>query len=193
MSYQFIEVTTQDQLEKVFAFRYEIVCEKLGVSELEGCEPNRETDEYDAYSDHYAAFDEEGEVIACTRLIHHSPIGYPTTNNMSYDSDIWQFEQEKLGEFSRIFVSPKIRSIQQLRPLFDSLKVVGYSKIEEHGIAYTLGALEKSFFRLLGMLQFPYKRIGDLQSYITPRYPCIMYTDEAVAINPELFGNSTIK
>lgn len=190
MSYQFVEVTSQEQLEKVYAFRYGIVCEKLGVTELEGCEPNRETDEYDAYSEHYAAFDENGEVVACTRLIHHSPIGYPTTNNMDYDKESWHFEPDRLGEFSRIFVSPRIRSIQQLRPLFDSLKVVGYAKIEKFNIAYTLGALEKSFFRLLGILDFPYKRIGELQDYITPRYPCIMYTDEAVAINPELFGKS---
>ncbi|MGB6019319.1 MAG: GNAT family N-acyltransferase [Sulfurimonadaceae bacterium] len=104
MSYQFIEVTSEDLLEKVFAFRYGIVCEKLGVSELEGCEPNRETDEYDAYSEHFAAFDEVGEVIAYTRLIHHSPIGYPATNHLDYDTDTWHFDPEQLGEFSRIFV-----------------------------------------------------------------------------------------
>lgn len=190
MSYQFIEVTTQDQLEKVFAFRYAIVCEKLGVSDLEGCEPNRETDEYDAYSEHYAAFDEEGEVIACTRLIHHSPIGYPTTNNMEYDSDMWQFEQEKLGEFSRIFVSPKIRSIKELQPLFNTMKVLVYPKVQELDIAYILGALEKPFLRLLNILRLPYKSIGDLQPYITPRYPCIMYTDETIAANPEFFTDT---
>jgi hypothetical protein len=186
MSYQFIEVTTEEELEKVYAFRYQIVCEKLGVSELDFCEPGRETDEYDAYSEHYAAFDESGEVMAYTRLIHHSPIGYPTTNNMNYDTDTWYFDPEQLAEFSRIFVSPKIRSIQELRPLFDTMKILVYPKIEELNIAYILGALEKPFLRL----RLPYKSIGDLQLYITPRYPCIMYTDETVSVNPEFFGQS---
>ncbi|MGB6019318.1 MAG: hypothetical protein WBF77_06950 [Sulfurimonadaceae bacterium] len=55
-------------------------------------------------------------------------------------------------------------------------------------IAYTLGALEKPFFRLLNILHFPYKRIGDLQSYVGQRYPSILYTNELRAANTELFG-----
>ncbi|MBU1641996.1 GNAT family N-acetyltransferase [bacterium] len=193
MSYQFIEVTSEKELEKVYAFRYQIVCEKLGVDELDNCEFGRETDEYDAYSEHFAAFDENDEVVACTRLIHHSPLGYPTTNHMNYDTDTWHFDSEKLGEFSRIFVSPKLRSIQELKPLFDTLKVVGCAKMADLNIAYTLGALEKSFFRLLHMLHFPYKQIGGLQPYIGQRYPSIMFTDELRAANPELFSESNSK
>jgi len=187
MSYQFIEVSSKEQLEKVFAFRYEIVCEKLGINELENCEPGRETDEYDEYSVQFAAFDEADEVVACIRLIHNSPIGYPMTNNMEYDTATWNFDPERLGEFSRIFVSPKIRSIQKLKPLFNSLKLITYSKVIELNIAYTLGALEKSFLRLLRILGFPYKRIGNLQTYVGKRYPCVIYTDELRAANSELF------
>ncbi len=191
MSYQFIEVTSEDQFKKVFAFRYDILNEKdVTRVLLENCEIGHETDEYDAYSEHFAAFNEVGDVIAYTRLIHHSPIGYPTTNHMSYDTSTWHFDPEQLGEFSRIFVSPKIRSIQELKPLFDTLKVIGYSKIAEHNISYTLGALEKPFFRLLNILQFPYKKIGDLQPYLGQRYPCILYTDETLSANPELFNES---
>jgi len=191
MPYQFIEVSTEEQLEKVFAFRYQIVCEKLGVSKLDYCEPNREIDEYDAYSEHFAAFDEAGEVVACTRLIHHSPIGYPMTNHMSYDTNIWHFDREQLGEFSRIFVSPQIRGTKELKPLFDSLKTIGYTMMKKLDITYTFGALEKPFFRLLNMLHFPYKRIGDLQPYIGQRYPSILYTDELRCANPELFSEGS--
>lgn len=192
MSYRFIEVTTEDQLEKVYAFRYAILDERDETRILlKHCKNGQEFDKYDDYSVHYAAFDEAGEVMAYTRLIHHSPIGYPTTNHMNYDMDTWQFDPEQLGEFSRIFVSPQLRSIQQLKPLFDTLKVVSHAKITEHNIAYTLGALERSFFRLLNMLHFPYKKIGDLQPYLGQRYPCILYTDETISTNPELFGEST--
>jgi len=192
MSYQFIEVSSKEQLDKVFAFRYEIVCEKLGVNELDYCESGRETDEYDAYSVHFAAFDEAGEVAACTRLIHHSPIGYPTTNNMEYDTVTWNFDQDSLGEFSRIFVSPKLRSIEKLKPLFNSLKTIGNAKMVDLNISYTLGSLEKPFFRLLRILGFPYQRIGDLQSYVGLRYPCIMYTDELHSANPEMFKDTSV-
>lgn len=192
MSYQFIEVSSKEQLDKVFAFRYQIVCEKLGVTELENCQANQETDEYDAYSVHFAAFDEADEVVACIRLIHHSSVGYPTTNNMEYDTVVWNFDLQRLGELSRIFVSPKLRSIEKLKPLFDSLKVVVFTKMEDLGISYTLGALEKPFFRLLRILRFPYKRIGDIQTYIGQRYPCIVYTDELRAANPELFKESIV-
>jgi len=193
MSYQFMEVSSKEQLDKVFAFRYDIVCEKLGVTELENCEVGRETDEYDAYSVHFAAFDEADEVVACTRLIHHSPIGYPMTNNMEYDTTAWSFDPERLSETSRIFVSPKIRSIEKLKPLFNTLKTIGYSKMIELDIAYTFGALEKSFFRLLRMLGFPYKRIGDVQTYVGQRYPCVMYTDEMYAANSELLDEGTVQ
>ena len=192
MSYQFIEVSSKEQLEKVFAFRYQIVCEKLGVIELENCQANQEIDEYDPYSIHFAAFDEAEEVLACVRLIHHSPIGYPTTNNMEYDTVTWNFDSERLGEFSRIFVSPKLRSIEKLKPLFNSLKVIVSSKMEELHISYTYGALEKPFLRLLKILHFPYRRIGDIQTYVGQRYPCIMYTDELITANPEIFKDNSV-
>jgi N-acyl-L-homoserine lactone synthetase len=194
MSYQFIEVSSKEQLEKAFKFRYDILNEKDETrSYLKDCRDGRETDEYDAYSVHFAAFDTAGEMIAYTRLIHHSPIGYPMTNYIDYDHENWHFNPEKLGEFSRIFVSPKIRSIEKLKPLFNTLKIIGYIKMKDLNITYTFGALEKSFFRLLRMLDFPYVRIGDIQPYFGLRYPCILYTDELCASNSELFKECTVQ
>ena len=191
MSYQFIEVTTEEQLEKVYAFRYNILDEKEETrAYLKDCEVGRETDKYDTYSVHYAAFDEEREIVAYTRLIHHSPIGYPATNYLKYDTDTWHFDPERLGEISRLFVSPKIRNIQELKPLFDTLKIIGCGKMVELNISYTFSALEKSFLRLLKMLHLPYKRIGEPQPYFGQRCPCILFTDEILADNPELFIES---
>ena len=188
MSYQFIEVTSEKELEKVFAFRYQIVCEKLGVSELDNCELGRETDEYDAYSEHFAAFDEHGEVVACTRLIHHSPIGYPTDNHMKTDIDKKQFDIDKFAELSRIFIASHMRNLKDTRSLIEGLKVIGYHKMAVLGIEYTYGALEKPFLRLLNMYKLPYKAIGEEQHYITPRYPCLLYTHELEAANPKLLA-----
>lgn len=193
MSYQFIEVSSKEQLEKVFAFRYEILNERDDTRILlKDCKEERETDAYDAYSVHFAAFDENENIVAYTRLIHHSPVGYPMTNNMEYDTSVWSFDSERIGEFSRIFVSPKIRSIEKLKPLFNTLKIIGYVKMESLDIAYTFGALEKSFFRLLRILHFPYERIGNLQLYLGHRYPCVLCTDELRVVNSELFDESKL-
>lgn len=193
MSYQFIEVSSKEQLEKVFAFRYEVLNEREDTRALlKGCKDGLETDAYDAYSVHFAAFDENENIIACTRLIYNSPIGYPTANLMDYDTDSWYFDPEFLGEFSRIFVSPRLRSISNLKPLFNTLKVVVCEKMAELNISYTLGTLEKPFFRLLHMLHFPYHRIGELQTHFGQRYPTILYTDELRSANPELFNEGTV-
>lgn len=186
MPYQFVEVTTQEQLNKVYAFRYEIVCEKLGVSKLDNCESGLETDEYDAYSEHFAAFDEAGNVTACTRLIHHSPIGYPTEKNMRIDIDTLQFETDKFAELSRIFIAKELRNRKDTKTLIEGLKVIGYMKMASLGIEYTYGALEKPFLRLLNMYRLPYQPIGEEQHYITPRYPCLLYTHDLESKNPEL-------
>jgi len=194
MSYQFIEVSSQEQLEKVFKFRYDILDEKDETRVyLKDCKNGRETDEYDAYSVHFAAFDTAGEMIAYTRLVHHSPIGYPMTKFIGYDKEVWQFEPAFLGEFSRIFVAPSMRSIEKLKPLFNTLKLVGYAKMVDLNISYTLGALEKPFFRLLRILGFPYHRMGDLQPYFGSRYPCVLYTDELNKANLELFDESKVQ
>jgi N-acyl-L-homoserine lactone synthetase len=181
-------VSSKEQLEKVFAFRYGVLDEKDETrAYLKDCKNGRETDEYDAYSVHFAAFDAVGEIIAYTRLVHHSPIGYPMTNFINYDKDIWHFDPEFLGEFSRTFVAPHMRSIQKLRVLFKPLKVIVYAKLIELNIKYTFAALEKPFFRLLRMIGFPYRPIGDIQPYFGSRYPCVIYTDEFFSANSELF------
>ena len=191
MSYQFIEVSSKEHLDKVFAFRYEVLNEREETRVLlKDCKEERETDAYDAYSVHFAAFDEAGEIAACFRLIHHSPIGCPTTNHMSYDTENWHFDPEFLGELSRIFVTPRLRSIPNLKPLFDTLKVVICAKMAELNISYTLGTLEKPFFRLLRILHFPYHCIGELQTHFGQRCPAILYTDELRSANPELFKDS---
>ena len=186
MATRFVEVVTQEQLNKVFAFRYKIVCEINGVSELDYCAPGYETDDYDDYAIQFAAFGDDGEVEACVRLIHHSPLGYPTANNMVLAVDSRGFEPDKLAELSRIFVNEQKRGFQETKRLFQGLKEIVYAKGIELGIEYTYGGLEKSFLKLLNMFKYPYRTIGEEQDYHGRRYPCIMYTRDLEADNPDL-------
>ena len=186
MPIEFVEAVSEAQREKVFAFRYRIVCEKLGVDALDYCEPGRETDKYDDYAYQFAAFDEHDEVLACVRLIHHSPVGYPTANNMRFDIDPSVFEPHKLGELSRIFVHKEKRGIRETKRLLQGLKEVAYLKIHDLNIEYLYGGLEKPFLKLLNMFKIPYAPIGQEQEYVGLRYPCIMYTRDLEAVNPDL-------
>ncbi|MEJ2500582.1 MAG: GNAT family N-acyltransferase [Campylobacterales bacterium] len=186
MATEFVEAVSEAHLDKVFAFRYMIVCERLGVDALDYCEPGRETDEYDDYAYHFAAFGDDGEVAACVRLIHHSPIGYPTANHMRFDIDPSAFEPHKVAELSRIFVHAEKRGIRETKRLFQGLKEVVYVKLVELNIEYIYGGLEKPFLKLLNILKYPYKPIGQEQDYVGRRYPCIMYTRDLEAANPDL-------
>jgi len=185
---EFQIVTDPQLLDRVYAFRYDIIYEKPATRKyVEGNEDKRDIDEYDAYSVHFAACDESGEVMACVRLIHHSPVGLPTLNNMEHACLPHICDPEHLGEFSRIFVSPKVRGIRHIRPMFDTLKLIVYTTMKELGITDTVGSLEPPFFRLLHMLGFPYTRIGELQEYVGMRYPSRLVTDELYTENLELF------
>ncbi len=185
---RFEEVSAPEAVERIFAFRYRILDEKEETRKLlEGMENGLESDAYDAHSVHFAAYDEAGEVVACTRLIRPSALGLPTLNNTRHHCTPEMCDPGKLGEFSRIFVAPQLRSIRKLHPLFDTLKIVGYKKMRDLDIVDTVGVLEKPFFRLLNMLGFPYEAVGELQSYYGMRYPSRLNTRALYDANRELF------
>ena len=186
MATKFIEAVTREQLDKVFAFRYNVVCEKLGIAALDDCEPGYESDEYDRYAIQFAAFGEDGAVQACVRLIHHSPIGYPTENNMRFTAALPDISPERVCELSRIFVGRDYRGFTQTKALLDGLKQVVYPKLVELDIEYAFGALEKPFLKLLNIFRVPYRAIGEEQEYVGLRYPCIMYTRDLGSANAAL-------
>jgi len=99
MDFIFLEVTDKDMLEKVFAFRYKVICETKIFQEYvseNSFENNKESDMFDPYSVQFAVLDEGKNICATVRLIYNSPHGYPTENNMKFDKK--SFERDKLGE-----------------------------------------------------------------------------------------------
>lgn len=187
MNFTFLEVTDENLLQKVFAFRYKIFLEiyphylqNLNLAN------NLEYDKYDAYSTHFAALDEDGFVCATVRLIHNSPIGYPTQNGMVFKYDM--FDRSKLAEMSRIFIDAKYRNIQTTKRIIEEVKKFMYVKMLKIGIEYSYGSLEKRFLRLLRIYKMRYHVIGEAQMHgeFGLRYPCILYTKELGCDNPEL-------
>ncbi len=177
MDFRFLEVDKNDteMLEKVFAFRYKIFLEIYPEYLIDSnCIDNKESDIYDQYATQFIALDNDDNILATVRMIHSSPIGYPTENSLQFDNT--QFQKDKLGEMSRIFVDPKYRSVSTTKKIFYEVKKSIYFKMMELDIEYTYGSLEDNFLRLLKIYKIPYEIIGEKQQYIGLRYPCILYT-----------------
>ena len=188
-SFSFLEVNNAAMLDKVFEFRYKIIRDtKIFQDYFRATEfkDGKEQDKYDPHSVSFVAVDKDGEVAATMRLIHNSPLGYPTENEMTFDSGM--FERDKLGEMSRIFVDAKYRSINTTKIILQGLKKLMYNKFLEVGIEYSYGALEPRFVRLLKMYKICYEIIGEKQLHgkMGLRFPCILYTSRLGNDNPEI-------
>ncbi|MDD5401320.1 MAG: GNAT family N-acetyltransferase [Sulfurimonas sp.] len=187
MNFTFLEVNGSDMLEKVFAFRYKILLEIYPeYLEKSGFSDEKEYDKYDPYSVHFVALDADSNICATVRLIHNSPLGYPTENSMIFDNSM--FDRANLGEMSRIFVDAKYRNIMTTKIIIQEVKKFMYAKMVKLGILYTYGSLEASFLRLLRIYKMNYHPIGEKQKheYFGLRYPSILYTQQLGDDNPEI-------
>ena len=186
--FKFIRVDEDKELlKKIFRFRCQILCDELRIFDRKNYTNGLEIDRYDKYSIQYVALNEKIEISATVRLIHHSPIGYPTENSMKIDDNIKNsFDRNHLGEISRIFIAKKYRNFKDTKYIVESFKKFLYSDMKKNDIRYSYGALEKSFFRLLKIYKMRYEIIGELQEYGGKRYPCILYTSTLEKDNPHL-------
>jgi len=186
MNFTFLEVADKDLLDKVYGFRYQVLTEIYpGYLQKSGFSDAKEQDKYDTYSVHFAALNKEGEVCATLRFISHSPIGYPTENNLNFDNSM--FEREKLAEMSRIFIDARYRNMKTTKILINGIKKLVYFKIIKEKIQYIYGSLEENFLRLLQIYKIPYIPIGEKQEHenFGLRYPCILYIEDLAKENPE--------
>jgi N-acyl-L-homoserine lactone synthetase len=186
MKYHFIYVTDENILDKIYRFRYKVMHEELGW--IESNINKKEIDIYDDYCDQFAILNYEGEVCATVRLIHHSPIGYPTEKFLDLTQSQYQFNRNKLAEMSRIFIDPKHRNMHETKIFLISLaKSLVYEKMKEHDIECCYGMMEQKFIKLVNMFKIPYKPIGKLQQdYDKFKYPSMMFVKELEKLNPQL-------
>ena len=148
--FRFIRVEKdRELLNKIYRFRCKILCDELKYFDKERYPDGLEIDKYDKYSIHYVALDNENEIAATVRLIHHSPIGYPTENSMNISDNVRNaFNRDKLGEISRIFIDKKYRNLKDTKFLIETFKKFLYMDMKEERIEYSYGSLQKSCMRL---------------------------------------------
>ncbi len=188
MDFTFLEVTNDNLLEEVFAFRYKVISETKIFEKyfLEtDFKNNKESDLYDQYSVHFVALDNKKNICATVRLIYQSPCGYPVENCMIFDKT--QFERDKIGEISRIFIDKQYRNLTVTKEILFNIDRLLYIKMRELKIEYTYGALEPRFVRLLRINKMRYDILAEKQPHgkMGLRYPCILYTKRMGDDNPE--------
>ena len=188
MQYQFLHVHDRALLDKVYRFRFKIYCEESDALDPNNYPDKKETDAYDQYCDQFAILNSDEEICCTMRLIHHSPIGYPTANYLEFDKKIHCYHEEKIGEMSRIFIDKKYRNMHDTKIFINSIvKSLAYKKIKEYGIEYCYGALESRFLKLVNMFKIPYMPIGEAQlNYGKKRHPSILFTADLEEQNPQL-------
>jgi len=182
--FSFKIVEDAKMLEDVFAFRYKILSEIYPeYIKSSQCVAHQEYDKYDEYAIQYVIVNQRDEMCATVRLIHHSPLGYPTENSLTFDKS--QFQKEHLGEISRIFVNKDYRNFQTTKAIIEVVKKMMYDRMKELDIYYSYGSLEKNFLRLLHMYKMPYEPLAKPQEHglFGVRYPCILYTNKLGAAN----------
>lgn len=181
----FVYVNNEALRKKVHAFRYKVYEEIGYIHYSDGCKNGLESDIYDEYSDHFLALDSNGEVAGCLRLIHNSPIGYPTDNEFEYDRKHHCFESEKTSELSRIFIDRKYRNYKESKRLIRGLVFyLAYPRIQQYGITCCFGNCEPSFLKLLQRIRIPYTAIGEPQEFMgMSKAPSILFVSELEAKN----------
>lgn len=161
--------------DAIFRQRYEVFCKEYGYLDPDDYPDGMERDPFDAYSDHIAAFDEKGVMVGSIRLLHHSPIGYPT--QLSYDISryLQPYDPQSVSELSRIIIAPGYRGIRSARAIVIALYKTLYQRSQELAISVWVGNFERRFIRLLELLGVRFTIIGEgIRHHSKMRLPAVL-------------------
>ena len=107
--FTFVEAGAEGLKNQIFRLRYEVYALEFGFENPDDFPDKFEKDEYDQYSVHFAALNEDGDVIGTIRMILDSPKGFP----MEHAADVTGFsdkpEPQCIAEISRLAVSKNLR------------------------------------------------------------------------------------
>jgi len=187
--FTFQVVDSYELLQEYFKFRYKVIKEDKNPYFIEDNDDEIDIDEYDKYSIHVVALDEQCSICATARLIIDSPIGYPTPNKMEVNLSYADLNRNSFCEISRIFISPDIRGVDNatliIRNFIQLISCQGITK----EVDYIYAALENNFLRLLRRININFNIIGQLSDYHGLRYPCILLRNKLADDNEHLLKN----
>ncbi len=110
-SFSFLKAETPELLRETYRLRYQVYCQELNFLNPENYPEGMEKDEYDPHSIHFAALDQEDEIVGTIRLIKGADIPFPIEVHCRLDIKINGngLLRKNLAEISRLAVSKKYR------------------------------------------------------------------------------------
>lgn len=107
--FKFVLADSEDLKKEIFRLRYIVYALEFGFENPDDFPDRFEKDEYDQYSVHFAALNEEDDVIGTVRMILDSPKGFPVEHAARITGFHDKPEPRFITEVSRLAVSKKLR------------------------------------------------------------------------------------
>jgi N-acyl amino acid synthase of PEP-CTERM/exosortase system len=185
-------------LKETYRLRYKVYCHEAEFLDDSLYPEEIESDVYDDHSIHFAALDQEKNIVGTLRLILHSNLGFPLEVHCpNYDKSQVAVLPSQLGEISRLAVSkdwrrrkndgiygmtsyhsspenpiPENLTRQRKRPIivFGLYKLL-YLESKRRGITHWYAAMEQKLNTTLKKFSFEFKQIGPVHDYYGPVMP----------------------
>ncbi len=107
--FRFVEAVSDDLKEQIYRLRYKVYVEEFGFEKPDNHPGGRETDSYEEYARHFAAIDDNDEVVGTIRLVLHSEKGFPIEHATDIKFIGGKPSPDKIAEISRLAVSKRYR------------------------------------------------------------------------------------
>ena len=102
---------SDDQINEIFQLRFKVYCLECGYEDPCDYLNMQESDQYDAVSTHFCAYERESnKIIGTVRIILSSERGFPSLTNSSVNADqLSIIDPDRVGEISRLAISKEYR------------------------------------------------------------------------------------
>ncbi len=167
--YYFKEAQTQNELKKLYRFRYEVYCVEQKFLKASDYPDKQEKDSYDEHSKHFIALNEKGDIVGTIRLILNSDFskGLPIKNHPGFNKKI--SGTDKNTEISRLIVDKTVRNGDIALGLYRIMYF--YSK--KYKISNWYICVEPLFLQILNGFGFPFEPIGKSADYMGDTVPAM--------------------
>jgi len=204
--FEVVPASTPEMLDRVYVLRYQVYCVEHGFEDSAKYPSGRETDDYDAFSQHIALiFKASGEMVGTGRLIlPENTLSFPlplfSLLGEEANAKMKEYPLDQMAEISRYVVSKRFRQrkgeeefpdvgisdsdIENSRRLTGrlSLQIIrGLLRLlVSLQIRYCCACMRPALLRLLSRLSFEFTPIGPLVDYHGLRQPCVAAVEDLI-------------
>ncbi|MFZ6813604.1 PEP-CTERM/exosortase system-associated acyltransferase [Undibacterium sp. Rencai35W] len=192
-------VKKQDELQKIFALRYQVYCLEKMFLDAKDYPEGVESDDYDESAIHLGAFASGDNIVGSLRLVRSTTMHFPIFDHCKVSQLPKGANSLEFAEISRLIISKKKRamirppkqtippSIGAVRSDFTDFGIsdllmelfrVMFTYSKQRGIKYWLAAMEPSLMRLLQYHHFNFRQVGPATDYYGQVIPCIASLEE---------------